>query len=65
MCRGETGFYDLLISVTLNKARSLTGALLELNVKVVQALSRALWILQAPPFIERMKSPAVTSLLRF
>lgn len=41
--RGETGFYDLLFSVILNKAKPLAGALVELDVEVVQALSRALW----------------------
>lgn len=32
ICRGETGFYDLLFSVVLNKAKPLAGALGELNV---------------------------------
>ena len=53
--RGEAGFYGLMLSVTLNKAKSLAGDLVELNVEVVQALSRALWSLEVPPFIKGMK----------
>lgn len=52
--RGETGFYGLL-TVTLNKAKSLAGVLVELNIEVAQALPRALWSLQAPPVIKGMK----------
>lgn len=51
----ETVFYGVLLSVPLNKAKSLAGALVELNVEVVQALLRTRWNLQAPPFIKGMK----------
>lgn len=44
--KAETGVYVfLLLSVTLHKAKSFPGALVEQNVEVVQALSRALWSL--------------------
>lgn len=53
MYRGETGFYDLLFSVILNKARPLAGALVELDVEVVQALSRALWAFMGSFFSQK------------
>lgn len=55
MYRGEIGFYCLLLSVILNKAKPSAGALVKLNVEVVQALFRAWWSLQAAPFIKGMK----------